>query len=99
MKPVLTPTVLTYVKVVLLVAPVPAIVGFVIVLAERRFMGFMQVRLGPNRVGPKGTLQGPGATSSKLVTKEDITPAQAREGGALPGAGPRRHPGADGPRA
>jgi NADH-quinone oxidoreductase subunit H len=55
---VLTPTVLTYVKVVLLVAVVPAIVGFVIVLAERRIMGFMQARLGPNRVGPKGLLQG-----------------------------------------
>ena len=48
----------TYLKVVLLVAIVPAIVGFVIVLAERRIMGFMQVRLGPNRVGPEGTLQG-----------------------------------------
>ena len=42
---VLTPTVLTYIKVVILVAGVPAIVGFVIVLAERRFMGFMQIRL------------------------------------------------------
>ncbi len=73
---VLTPTVLTYIKVVLLVALVPAIVGFVIVLAERRFMGFMQVRLGPNRVGPKGTLQG-AADLVKLVCKEDLTPARA----------------------
>ncbi len=55
---ILTPTVLTYLKVVLLVAVVPAVVGFVVVLAERRLMGFMQDRLGPNRVGPKGTLQG-----------------------------------------
>src|SRR5438552_15458271 len=73
---ILTPTVLTYIKVVLLVALVPAIVGFVIVLMERRFMGFMQQRLGPNRVGPKGTLQGL-ADLLKLVTKEDITPARA----------------------
>jgi NADH-quinone oxidoreductase subunit H len=73
---VLTPTVLTYIKVVLLVALVPAIIGFVIVLAERRFMGFMQVRLGPNRVGPKGTLQGL-ADLVKLVAKEDLTPARA----------------------
>ena len=75
---VLTPTVLTYLKVVILVAVVPAIVGFVIVLMERRFMGFMQQRLGPNRVGPKGTLQGL-ADLLKLVTKEDITPARAEK--------------------
>jgi NADH-quinone oxidoreductase subunit H len=75
---VLTPTVLTYLKVVILVAVVPAIVGFVIVLAERRFMGFMQARLGPNRVGPKGTLQGV-ADLVKLVTKEDLTPARAEK--------------------
>jgi NADH-quinone oxidoreductase subunit H len=68
----------TYVKVVLLVATVPAIVGFVIVLAERRIMGFMQARLGPNRVGPQGTLQGL-ADLLKLVTKEDITPARAEK--------------------
>ena len=75
---VLTPTVLTYVKVVLLVATVPAVVGFVIVLAERRIMGFMQVRLGPNRVGPQGLLQGL-ADLVKLVTKEDITPEKAEK--------------------
>jgi len=75
---ILTPTLLTYIKVVLLVALVPAIVGFVIVLAERRFMGFMQVRLGPNRVGPKGTLQGL-ADLLKLVTKEDLKPTRAEQ--------------------
>ena len=74
----LTPALLTYLKVLILVAVVPAIVGFVIVLAERRLMGFMQARLGPNRVGPKGLLQGV-ADLLKLVTKEDITPAQAEK--------------------
>ncbi|HEX4439005.1 MAG TPA: NADH-quinone oxidoreductase subunit NuoH [Thermoanaerobaculia bacterium] len=72
----LPPEFWTYLKVVLLVATVPAIVGFVIVLAERRIMGFMQARLGPNRVGPQGTLQGL-ADLVKLVTKEDITPSRA----------------------
>ncbi len=75
---ILTPTVLTYIKVVLIVAVVPAIVGFVIVLAERRFMAFMQVRLGTNRVGPKGTLKGL-ADLVKLVTKEDVTPMRAEK--------------------
>jgi NADH-quinone oxidoreductase subunit H len=75
---ILTPTVLTYLKVLILVAVVPAVVGFVIVLAERRFMGFMQARLGPNRVGPKGTLQGL-ADLVKLVTKEDLTPDKAEK--------------------
>ncbi|MGH9369610.1 MAG: NADH-quinone oxidoreductase subunit NuoH [Thermoanaerobaculia bacterium] len=75
---VLTPTFLTYAKVVLLVAVVPAIVGFVIVVAERRLMGFMQARLGPNRVGPQGTLQGL-ADLVKLVAKEDVTPGGAEK--------------------
>jgi NADH-quinone oxidoreductase subunit H len=74
----LPPEFWTYLKVVLLVATVPAIVGFVIVLAERRIMGFMQARLGPNRVGPQGVLQGL-ADLLKLVTKEDITPAKAEK--------------------
>jgi NADH-quinone oxidoreductase subunit H len=74
----LSPTLWTYLEVVVLVATVPAIVGFVIVLAERRIMGFMQARLGPNRVGPQGTLQGL-ADLLKLVTKEDITPARAEK--------------------
>ncbi len=74
----LPPEFWTYLKVVILVATVPAIVGFVIVLAERRIMGFMQARLGPNRVGPQGLLQGL-ADLVKLVTKEDITPARAEK--------------------
>jgi NADH-quinone oxidoreductase subunit H len=43
------------------------------VLAERRVLGFIQGRLGPNRVGPGGMLQ-PFADLLKFILKEDIVP-------------------------
>lgn len=43
------------------------------VLAERRILGFIQGRLGPNRVGPGGLLQ-PIADLLKFIFKEDIVP-------------------------
>jgi NADH-quinone oxidoreductase subunit H len=43
------------------------------VLAERRVLGFIQGRLGPNRVGPGGLLQ-PFADLLKFIFKEDIVP-------------------------
>jgi NADH-quinone oxidoreductase subunit H len=45
---------------------------------ERRGLGFMQARLGPNRVGPFGFLQ-PIADSIKLLMKEDIVPTNAEK--------------------
>jgi len=69
--PYVPPLILT--AVIILVFPL--IAGY-IVLAERKVLADLQVRLGPMRVGPYGVLQ-PLADALKLMLKEDVIPSQS----------------------
>ncbi|QBK06001.1 NADH-quinone oxidoreductase subunit NuoH [Hylemonella gracilis] len=72
------PVIWTLIKIVSVLLPVLIAVAY-LTLWERRLLGFMQVRLGPNRVGPMGLLQ-PFADALKLLTKEIIQPTAAAKG-------------------
>jgi NADH-quinone oxidoreductase subunit H len=70
---------LTIVVTTLAIAMVTTLVAIVVmsqVWAERRFIGFLQGRLGPNRAGPAGILQSV-ADAVKLLAKELIVPYEA----------------------
>ncbi len=67
--------VLLIIKIVLLIAILMGGFAYTMLL-ERRLLGFFQLRLGPNRVGPGGLLQ-PVADGLKMVLKEDLMPAGA----------------------
>jgi NADH-quinone oxidoreductase subunit H len=72
------PVVWTLIKIVAVLLPLMGCVAY-LTLWERKAIGFTQVRLGPNRVGPGGLLQ-PIADALKLLTKEIIMPAAASKG-------------------
>ncbi|MBS4020456.1 NADH-quinone oxidoreductase subunit NuoH [Azonexus hydrophilus] len=67
------PAVWTLIKIVLIVAPLMLGVAY-LTYFERKVIGFMQVRIGPNRVGPWGLIQ-PIADGLKLLLKEIIVPS------------------------
>jgi len=62
-------------KIVLIILPLLISVAY-LTLAERKVIGSMQVRIGPNRVGWRGLLQ-PFADLFKLLTKEVIVPTNS----------------------
>ncbi|MGY1489860.1 NADH-quinone oxidoreductase subunit NuoH [Methylobacillus pratensis] len=71
----LWPVVWNLLKIIAIVLPLMGAVAY-LTLAERKVIGFMQVRLGPNRVGYRGLLQ-PLADGIKLLMKEIIIPSAA----------------------
>ena len=72
------PVIWILIKIMCVVLPLLGAVAY-LTLWERKLIGWIQIRLGPNRVGPLGLLQ-PIADALKLLTKEILVPAAANKG-------------------
>ena len=72
------PVVWNLIKIIVVVLPLFALVAY-LTLWERKLIGWIQIRVGPNRVGPLGLLQ-PIADALKLLTKEILVPTAASKG-------------------
>lgn len=68
----------TLIKIIAIVAPLMVAIAY-LTYAERKVIGYMQVRIGPNRVGYFGLLQ-PLADGVKLLFKEIILPTASNKG-------------------
>lgn len=68
-------SVLATLKITALLVPLLLGVAY-LTFAERKIIGYIQLRVGPNRVGPRGWLQ-PIADAVKLLTKEFVVPVRA----------------------
>jgi NADH-quinone oxidoreductase subunit H len=71
------PVIWNLIKIMVIVLPLMGLVAY-LTLWERKLIGWMQVRIGPNRVGPLGLLQ-PIADALKLLQKEILVPSASNK--------------------
>src|SRR5205823_3921325 len=76
--PALYATLTSLAFIIAIIAPLMLAVAY-LTLWERKLIGWIQIRIGPNRVGPFGLLQ-PVADGIKLLMKEIILPTNANKG-------------------